>query len=1330
MNKHIRIGLVLVIVIGAILAFAERSTANTWAVGNTFGLCQGAEIRIGSGFDYSVHTIVPEDNWLVMVIDGPRYIDGETWWDIDRAAAGDPSGGSGWIYQNQAEDCSYNGGGENSSGGNEDIDNSGSRTSNIQIIVETSGDFFSADGQGGRTSVDGQTSVIIPYRVSVYEDGQPVDEASVRLVAPFSASIGLTDNSGSIDASISVPHIPTVGTFEVEIEATVGNETLSQVSELFTVSQYTQQEWNQLTEDEATAYTFAALSNYASNANIPCSDYVPIPVWWAKHATHFCLGLDMLGVATQILPDYTVHAPRAGDIIESTGYIYNSPNISPVWAIHIKFERPGMFLFEETIWADNVINEPFLQRRLLAMTLHSPATLQLTDPDGRVTGIEPQTGEPFFGFPASVGALGDEPFLFVVPSPKEGEYELKIIGTDSGDYSLDIMTLNNDGYKVSELQSNGTTKIGQIDQYTFSLDEELNVYDILPPVTTGIADGDRDSNGIFRSNVTVTLHAEDLSGIDYIEYSLDNGERWHQIPGNNGRIVLSGNGLTQLLYRAIDKAGNTETIKNSGPIIINKYVLFAYNNNANCGLRILSSTAFIASGDLHSNSCVEIADNTGVDIAGAITSGTGVNRIEGNTNSNLVIESGINVDMLSYSPSFYKNLSSVVFPSDLFIDSVDKVISGTIYVEGDVIANATTLGSFTTFIAEGDFVDSSTNGTFSNSDPQNGVAILAKGNILLKGTGNQSLGLFYAPEGTIFVDGGTNLIINGSFVADQIEINGATGLNLTYETGFSQSTHSLPLSNVPFATLDATLPPLPSAPSMVNPNDDDAVILPKSIIWNPVTEAFGYQVQMSVSHEFEPDEIIIDASHLGTYHRIEELADGIYYMRVRAINQAGNSPWSDIQQITIGNLSTQTSPSIETPAPSANNVGVTYRYFEGSWSELPNFDELSEINTGVVSNFLLAPREQNDNFGFVFDGCVRVETAGTFKFYTSSDDGSKLYVNGIEVVDNDGLHAFETRSGEIDLDIGEHVIRVTYFEQGGGEELSVEYEGPGLDRQVIPDSVLTTTCNGVAPSDLVQADPPAQLPSNVGVTYRYFEGSWSELPNFDELPEIDTGVVSNFLLAPREQNDNFGFVFDGCVRVETAGTFTFYTSSDDGSKLYVNGIEVVDNDGLHAFETRSGEIDLDIGEHVIRVTYFEQGGGEELSVEYEGPGLGRQVIPDSVLTTTCESGEASNPVWPKRVVTEIGSASDFVYSVVDLNNTAVQMLFEPTVPSDWVDAHYRINNGAQQNVRMIYNTDTGYWEWLIPHLIATENISVWFTYEKGGLAYDSDVYVYLRNNIE
>lgn len=50
--------------------------------------------------------------------------------------------------------------------------------------------------------------------------------------------------------------------------------------------------------------------------------------------------------------------------------------------------------------------------------------------------------------------------------------------------------------------------------------------------------------------------------------------------------------------------------------------------------------------------------------------------------------------------------------------------------------------------------------------------------------------------------------------------------------------------------------------------------------------------------------------------------------------------------------------------------------------------------------------------------------------------------------------------------------------------------------------------------------------------------------------------------------------FTGLMDVPIDGEYTFYTTSDEGSKLYIGNTEVVNNDGVHSPQERSGKIGL------------------------------------------------------------------------------------------------------------------------------------------------------------
>ncbi len=89
--------------------------------------------------------------------------------------------------------------------------------------------------------------------------------------------------------------------------------------------------------------------------------------------------------------------------------------------------------------------------------------------------------------------------------------------------------------------------------------------------------------------------------------------------------------------------------------------------------------------------------------------------------------------------------------------------------------------------------------------------------------------------------------------------------------------------------------------------------------------------------------------------------------------------------------------------------------------------------------------------------------------------------------------------------------------------------------------------------------------------------------------------------------------FTTSIQVPEKGKYTFYLRSDDGSKLYVNGISVVDNDGDHGVQEKSGGIELDSGEHALEVVWFNGIGDGWLDVFIASENLPKQILPTTLL---------------------------------------------------------------------------------------------------------------------
>ncbi len=113
-----------------------------------------------------------------------------------------------------------------------------------------------------------------------------------------------------------------------------------------------------------------------------------------------------------------------------------------------------------------------------------------------------------------------------------------------------------------------------------------------------------------------------------------------------------------------------------------------------------------------------------------------------------------------------------------------------------------------------------------------------------------------------------------------------------------------------------------------------------------------------------------------------------------------------------------------------------------------------------------------DLFGVRLRGKITIPADGAWTFYLDSDDGSDLTIDGTLVVNNDGLHGMQERSGTITLAAGQHDLTVRCFENYGGVGLILRWQGPGVARQVVPAEAFSI---GLAATDDDDAPPTPQL---------------------------------------------------------------------------------------------------------------------------------------------------------------------------------------------------------------------------------------------------------------
>jgi hypothetical protein len=89
-----------------------------------------------------------------------------------------------------------------------------------------------------------------------------------------------------------------------------------------------------------------------------------------------------------------------------------------------------------------------------------------------------------------------------------------------------------------------------------------------------------------------------------------------------------------------------------------------------------------------------------------------------------------------------------------------------------------------------------------------------------------------------------------------------------------------------------------------------------------------------------------------------------------------------------------------------------------------------------------------------FDGYIKIENDDVYHFYLTSDDGSRLLVDGEVLIDHDGLHGNDEKQEGTALKKGYHAIRVEFIQATGGIDLKLQYSSSNIKKQAVPASVL------------------------------------------------------------------------------------------------------------------------------------------------------------------------------------------------------------------------------------------------------------------------------------
>ena len=139
-----------------------------------------------------------------------------------------------------------------------------------------------------------------------------------------------------------------------------------------------------------------------------------------------------------------------------------------------------------------------------------------------------------------------------------------------------------------------------------------------------------------------------------------------------------------------------------------------------------------------------------------------------------------------------------------------------------------------------------------------------------------------------------------------------------------------------------------------------------------------------------------------------------------------------------------------------NGVNVTF-YYGKNWKNLPVLKNEKVINRWTTDEIRVDAKQitkllqpENSTFGLMYTTYIQIDKAGEYHFYLLSDDGSKMYIDGSKVVDNDGGHGLIEKEGTVKLTEGRHPLTIEFYNNIGGFWIEAFYKGPGIVKQIIP----------------------------------------------------------------------------------------------------------------------------------------------------------------------------------------------------------------------------------------------------------------------------------------
>jgi hypothetical protein len=241
---------------------------------------------------------------------------------------------------------------------------------------------------------------------------------------------------------------------------------------------------------------------------------------------------------------------------------------------------------------------------------------------------------------------------------------------------------------------------------------------------------------------------------------------------------------------------------------------------------------------------------------------------------------------------------------------------------------------------------------------------------------------------------------------------------------------------------------------------------------------------------------------------------------------------------------------------------------------------------------------------------VNFPTAGSYRFDITA---AGMFAGGAWSImqlriDQVGVASFtvdsttwKTFSATVNVGAGAHRVAVAFMND--------YYVAPSTHRDLNVDKIVISVASAPPPPP-----PPPPGGSGTGLKGDYFDNS--DFTAF-KLTRTDPTVDFNWESGSPDASigpDTWSARWTGQVEAPATGSYTFTTVSDDGVRLWLNGVLLVNNWTQHAPTENSGSISLTGGlKYALVLEYYEGGGPGMIRLLWSGPGIAKATVPQSRL---------------------------------------------------------------------------------------------------------------------